>query len=199
MEETTNIIKRKYKYAADYGLILGGYIAVFFILDYLFPGNVFVSILGTMGMACTPFVCFRLAKQYRDKAWGGYIRFGQIWSFGVWLFLFAALLMSVLYYVRFEFLQPNYIADAFNQVLIMAEQMKYSKEQMDALTSFGIPTTINMIFYYLWLYVIGGGLLFLLISPMVVRKKPENKLPDTDSDNSYEPYKNNDDSNESKA
>lgn len=198
MEEKVDIFKRKYKYAADYGFILGGYIALFFILDFLFSGNVFVSTLGTLGLLGTPVVCFYLAKQYRDKAWGGYIRFGQVWAFGVWLFLFASLLMSVLYYVRYQFLQPNYIEEAYNQALLIAEEMKYSKEQMDMLTSGGVPSAIQLVFVYLWFYIIGGALLFLFISPMVARKGPENKEESSDSEKPYEPYQDNNDSTESK-
>jgi hypothetical protein len=199
MEEITNPIKRKYKYAADYGLILGGYVALFFLLDFLLPGNTFIGILNTAGFLCTPLVCYRLAKNYRDKAWDGYIRFGQVWSFGVWLFLFAALIMSVLYYVRYQFLQPNYISDFYNQALILADKMNYTKEQMDMMTANGVPTAIQLVLAYLWIYVIGGALLFLLISPMVARKRPEGSINSSDSENTYEPYQDKNDSEESKS
>ncbi|MDD4921201.1 MAG: DUF4199 domain-containing protein [Bacteroidales bacterium] len=198
MEERVNPFKRKYKYAADYGVILGGYIALFFILDYLFPGNVFVNIINTLGFCSTPIVCFYLARNYRDKAWNGYIRFGQVWSFGVWLFLFAALLMSVLYYVRYQFLQPDYISEAYNQALLVAEKMNYSKEQMDMLTANGVPTAIQLVLVYLWLYIIGGAVLFLLVSPMVVRKEPDDLQNTQDSEKTYEPYQDKNDSSESK-
>jgi len=199
MEETTNPIKRKYKYAADYGSILGGYIALFFILDFFFSGNSFVNVLNTMGFLGTPIVCYFLSKQYRDKAWGGYIRYGQVWSFGTWLFLFASLLMSVLYYVRYQFLQPDYIAQTYNQALVLAEQMKYSKEQMDMLISNGVPTAIQLVLVYLWIYIIGGAFLFLFISPLVVRKKPEDMLNTPDSEKNYEPYQDKNDSSESQS
>ena len=199
MEETTNPIKRKYKYAADYGSILGGYIALFFILDFFFSGNSFVNVLNTMGFLGTPVVCYFLSKQYRDKAWGGYIRYGQVWSFGTWLFLFASLLMSVLYYVRYQFLQPDYIAETYNQALIVAEQMNYSKKQMDMLISNGVPTAIQLVLVYLWIYIIGGAFLFLFISPLVVRKKPEDMLHTPDPEKNYEPYQDKNDSSESQS
>ena len=199
MEESVNPIKRKYKYSADYGFILGGYIAVFFMLDFIFPGNVFVGILNMIGFWGTMVVCYYLARQYRDKAWGGYIRYGQVWSFGVWLFLFASLLMSVLYYVRYQFLQPNYISDAFNQVLIIAEQIKYPKEQMDLLIENGAPSAIQLVLICLWFYIIGGAFLFLFISPMIARKKPEDNIHISDQENTYEPYQDKNDSDESKS
>jgi len=195
MEETVNIFKRKYKYAADYGFILGGYIAVFFILDFLFQNNAFVGILETLGLLCTPIVCYYISKQYRDKAWGGYIRFGQVWSFGIWLFLFAGLLMAVFYYIRFQFLQPNYIAEQVNQSLFLAEKL-YTKEQMELLTSSGIPSAIQVVLASLWFYILGGAILFLIISPMIARKNPEETNQNSGTVKTYEPYEENKDKNE---
>jgi hypothetical protein len=176
-------IKRKYKYAADYGLILGGYIAFFFVLDYLFPGSVIVSMLNMLGFIGTPVVCYYLAKNYRDKGCEGSLRFIQVWSFGVWLFFFAALIMSVLYFVRYQLLQPDYIATAFNQALQLMEQMHYPQKYMDALIDYGVPTVAQLILTYLWMYIIGGAILFLIISPMVARKKVEPLF-----DSHYQPY-----------
>jgi hypothetical protein len=190
MEDTLDPIKRKYKYAADYALILGGFIAFFFVLDYLFPNNYIVSLLSMAGFFATPVLCYQLAKRYRDKAFDGYIRFWQVWSFGISLFFFAALIMSVLYYVRFQFLQPDYIAKAMSQSIQMLEQMKYPQKYIDAMINYGVPTTIQLVLTYLWMYIIGGAILFLIISPMVARKKDD--LPPTDQH--YKPYQDNKDS-----
>jgi Protein of unknown function (DUF4199) len=199
MKETENPFKKKYKYAADYGFILGGYIAFFFVIEFFYTGNIIANSLNTFGFLATPALCYYLAKRYRDKAWGGYIRFGQVWSFGVWLFLFASLLMSVLYFVRYQFLQPNYIAEGYNQALLIAEQMKYSKEQMDMLVSNGVPSAIQLVLVYLWVYIIGGAILFLIISPMISRKKPDDVSITSDEVKPYEPYKDKNDSSESQS
>ena len=182
MEEISNPIKKKYKYAANYGFILGGYIAAFFILDYLLPMSKISNLIETLGLLGTPVVCYFLASNYRDKAWGGNIHFGQVWSFGIWLFLFASLLMAVLYYVRFQFLQPDYLKNAFNQTLILLDNSKLlKKEGMDQAIANGSPTAIQAVMGYIWFYIIGGAILFLLISPIISYKKPGNSTttPDT--------------------
>ncbi|HET9571209.1 MAG TPA: DUF4199 domain-containing protein [Bacteroidales bacterium] len=189
MEDSSDHIKRKYKYAADYALVLGGYIAFFFIIEYLLPNNFIVSFLSMVGFLATPVVCYQLAKRYRDRAMGGYIRYWQVWSFGVWLFFFAALIMSVLYYLRYQFLQPDFIANAMNQSIQLLEQMKYPQKYIDGMINYGVPTTIQLVLTYLWMYIIGGAILFLIISPMVARKKED--LPPTDQ--SYKPYQDNKD------
>jgi hypothetical protein len=180
--------KQKYKYAADYGFILGGYIAFFFILDFLLPGNIVVNILNNMGFFGTPVLGYYLAKRYRDRAFGGFIRFGQVWAFGVWLFIFASLLMSVLYYIRFEFLQPTLIADTLNQVKQQLMQIPNSQQQLDALIAFGTPTTIEFIMLYIWSYILGAAFLYLIIAPFVVRKP----IPPLPTDSGYKPYEGSD-------
>jgi hypothetical protein len=191
MEEIVNTIKQKYKYAADYGFILAGYIAVFFILDYLFPKNGIVNILNMLGFLGTPIVCFILAKRYRDRGCNGIIRFGQAWTFGLLLFVFTSLIMAVLYYVRFQFLQPDYITESFNLSLQMMEQMKYPQEYLDAMIDFGAPSAFLFTLTYLWIYIVGGALLFLIVAPFVVRKDTNMPTPSKSDDTPYEPYQDN--------
>jgi len=202
MEEIVNPFKKKYKYASHYGFILAGYIAVFFILDYLFPKNVISGTLETIGLLGTPIICYYLAYSYRNKAWGGYIHFGQVWSFGVWLFLFASLLMAVLYYIRFQFLEPDYISNQYNQTLIMVEDSKlFTKEYLDQAASTGAPNAIQTVLGYIWIYVIGGAVLFLFISPIVSRKRPDDTtdLSADSTEKPYEPYQDKNDSNKSQS
>ena len=190
-EEIQDPFKRLFKYAGDYALILGGYIAFFFILEYLFPQNSLVSLLNTAGFLATPVICYQLAKNYRDRAWGGYINFGQVWTFGLLLFFFASLIMSVLYYVRYQFLQPDALAQAYNQIIQLLQRTpNYPQKYIDALIAFGTFTPIQIVLMNLWGFIIGGSILFLIVSPMVTRKR--NDLPPTD--NHYKPYQDNKDS-----
>jgi|GEM_PF-47102 len=204
MEETVNIFKRKYKYAADYGFILGGYIAVFFILDFLFPNSAFVSILETLGLFCTPIVCYYISKQYRDKAWGGYIRFGQVWSFGIMLFFFASLLMSVLYFLHTKYINTDFLTIRYNESIHLIEKMqvlkKYENYRIELLNAFiarGVQTPIQYVFDQLWAYISGGAFLFLFISPMIARKKPEDTVQNSGDVKTYEPYEDNKDKKDS--
>jgi hypothetical protein len=184
-EQIQDPFKRLFKYAGDYALIFGGYIAFFFVLEFAFPKNALVTTLNNVGFLATPYVCYKLAAFYRDRAWGGFIRFGQVWSFGILLFFFSALLMSVLYYVRFQYLQPDALNQAYSELVQTMQQIpNYPQEYLDAITTFGAPTAIQIVLVYIWIHIIGGGLLFLILSPIVARKP--TGLPPTD--NHYKPY-----------
>lgn len=193
MEDIPNIFKRKYKYAADYGFILGGYIALFTILIFLFPKSIFANTLNFVGLMGTPYLCFVLSAKYRDKAWGGYIRFGQVWSFGILLFLFASLLMSVLYFVHTMYIDTDFLTNRFNENIrlleglqVPKENAEFKKEIMAMFVANGVPTPIQYVFEQIWSYICGGAILFLFISPFIMRKRPIEK---NNMDQPYEPYK----------
>ena len=170
MEQTLNPLLVKYRYAANYGLYLGLYIAFFYLWGIVFPQGVVSKIIPVLGWLGLPFFCVFLVKHYRNKALGGFMRYGQAWSFGLWMFVFASLIMAVVHYLHFELIQPDYIKDNYNQALIILEQINYPQEQLDALIDFGVPTSIQFVFSYIWFYIIGGALLFLILSPFAVRK-----------------------------
>ncbi len=192
MESTENPIKVKYKFAADYGLILGGYIAFFYCLQLIFGANIVVSLLNTAGLIGTPFLCYQLVKRYRDAGCNGFINFAHAWSFGVWLFLFAGLIMAVVYFVHLQWIDPAFIENIFNQTLVSLEKMNYDQKLLDTLASTPIPTPIQIVVTYLFFYIIGGSLLFLLIAGFVVKKDPNAGWPGKSNDETpYEPYKDN--------
>lgn len=192
MEQTVNPIKVKYKFAADYGLILGGYIAFFYCLQLVFGTNVVVNLLGSAGFIGTPFLCYYLAKRYRDNGCNGFINYAQAWSFGVWLFLFAGLIMAVVYFVHLQWIAPTYIENTFKQTLETLEKMNYDQKMMDTLASTPIPTPIQIVITYLFLYIIGGAVLFLMIAGFVVKKDPTAGWPGKGNDETpYQPYKDN--------
>lgn len=185
MEQPINPIKLKYNFAANYGLVLGAYIAFFYVLSLVFGANLLVNLLNMAGLIATPFLCYHLAVRYRDKGCNGVIRFGMVWSFGVWLFLFAGLIMAVVYFIHFQWIEPTFIENTFNQTLVTLEQMKYDQKALDTLADMALPTPIQMAVSYIFAYIIGGAILFLIIAPFVV-KKPTAPMS-TDS-TPYQPY-----------
>ncbi len=203
MEQKPNPIQLKYRYAANYGLILGAYLAVFYIIQIIAPNIKIVNLVNTVSILFTPFLCYYLTKKFRDKALGGFMKFSSSWSFGIWLFFFAGLIMAVVYFIHFQFINPDYISDIFNQSLLMLESMDYPKDQLDLLAKNGIPTSLEMVFSYLFAYVIMGAILFIFISPFVMRKNPDDFGLKYKNEDSYEPYKDNqienDDENKSES
>lgn len=189
MDSDNTAFRLKFNYAANYGLLLGGYLAVFYLLQYFFGTGSISNVLFSVCLLGIPILGYFIACNYRDKAGNGYMRFVQVWEFGILLFFFAGLIMSVVYFIDFTYLRPDYLSETFNQSLLMLEQMNYPKQTLDLIAKDGAPTPIQMVVWLLFAYVIGGAVLFLLISPLVARKNPD-EYGIRSGKNTYEPYEN---------
>lgn len=180
-QSLSSIITNKYKYAATYGLYLGAGLAVIYFIGILFPQNAFINILCSLGQISILIYGYYLVRQYRDKACGGYITFGHAWSFGVWLFVFMALIMSVAHYIHFQFIQPDFISQQYNQILILLDEMNYPAEELDVFIKKGVPSAIQMTFFFIWFYIIGGAFLSLIYAA-IARKADTLEENHHDSD-----------------
>ncbi|MBP5170619.1 MAG: DUF4199 domain-containing protein [Bacteroidales bacterium] len=160
----------KYRVAAQYGLYLGVYMGVFYLLGAFFPNQGLLKTLCSLANLAMFFIAYYMVKRYRDQYMGGYINFRQAWSFSFWLYTFTAIILSAFTFVHLQFLQPDFLADTMTQVLTMLEEMNYPSEQMDVLIDFGVPSAIQVTFVYLWFYIIGGALLS-LINAAIVKKE----------------------------
>ncbi|MBQ9201674.1 MAG: DUF4199 domain-containing protein [Bacteroidales bacterium] len=169
-------ITGKYRVAARFGLYLGLYMGLFYLLGAFFPNQGLVKTLCSLAELAMFFIAYFMVKKYRDQYQDGFISFRQAWSFSFWLYTFTAIILSAFIYIHMQFLQPDYLADTFNQVLAMLEELNYPSEQMDALIDFGVPSAIQVTFVYLWVYIIGGALLSLINAAIV---KKENLFPET--------------------
>lgn len=160
--------KLKYKYASQDGFILGLYFGIIYILTAFFP-NPTVGLINLLSYIATPFICYYFAKRFRDEVWEGGIRFHQALGFGIYLFFFASLIMSVFLYVDLEFFHPNIMTDSLNANMQLLEEYSSSKDQfqdqMNIINSFSnIDWTLSIIFSSLF----SGFILFLILSPILV-------------------------------
>jgi hypothetical protein len=157
----------------------------------LFPGYTLVSVLNTLGFIGIPILSYYMLLQFRNRGLGGYIRFGQAWSFGVWLYFFAGLIMSVVYFLHFKVIDPDYISKQFNQTVLLLEQMHYNQDMINTIAESDPPTAIQLVISYLFAYIIGSAILYLILSPLVVRKRPSFNQPtpkkESDSDQTNYP------------
>ncbi len=105
--------------AMRYGLSLG----LFWIIKYVFfmLGNTtpaFTIIYWGMSLS-VPFLAYFLTKRYRDDI-GGNIGFFHAWQFGILLYFFAAILVSLLHFVYYKYIaDPNLLSNAFIQTVQM--------------------------------------------------------------------------------
>ena len=125
MEENKNLLL---KGAMTYGLAMGIYWVVkyiFFIFSVSVPSLSLVYWLLTLAV---PFIAYYMTKRYRHDI-GGRISFFHAWRFGTMLYFFAALIVSLEYFVFYQFIAPpDFVANAIGQLTTVLKDSQVSSE-----------------------------------------------------------------------
>lgn len=109
------------KASMNLGTVLGLYYAVKF---FLFPLGLTSGIAGMLFIGLTllvPVLAYKLTKRYRQSLPDGFMSYMQAWTFVLRLFFFASLLVAVVHYVYFAFMDKGALLQALTYNL---EQMR---------------------------------------------------------------------------
>ena len=117
-----------------------------------------------------PYLAYLLTKRYREDL-GGVISFSQAWRFGVLIYLFAAMLVSVMHYVFYRFVAPpDFLSSAVEQTIVSLKQMQVDSKVISSIESMNfspihmaLQGILNNIFY--------GIILSLPVAALVCRRK----------------------------
>lgn len=119
MKKNNNLL---FPAAMSYGLALGIYWVVKYIFNMVSPYYPYWIVVYWGTSIIVPYLGYVLTKRYRDDL-GGSITFGQAWQFGVLLYFFAALIVSVMHYIFYRFVAPpDYMAHAVSQTIESLKQ-----------------------------------------------------------------------------
>ncbi|MCD7931470.1 MAG: DUF4199 domain-containing protein [Tannerellaceae bacterium] len=140
------------------GLSLG----IFWIIKYLFfmfgSGSM---LLYSIYYILTPFTlvfAYYLTRSFRELE-GGRISFLQAWGFGILLYFFAALIVSIAHYTYYAYVAPpGLLEETWESAKNMLLTMNSSSEMVEAINQRGVPTPISMTFYHIGSNVMWGVL-----------------------------------------
>ncbi len=130
--------------AMYYGLLLG----IFWVIKYIF----FIwgsssPLMGAVYWVLTPFtivIAYAFTRMYKIQI-GGKIGFFHAWQFGILLYFFAALIVSLAHYVFYQYIAPpDFIATSMDQVIHMMKEMDLNSPMKDAIDQLSTPTPIQM-------------------------------------------------------
>lgn len=158
--------------AMTYGLIMG----VAWSIKYLFfIFGMDMPILSNLYWGCTlavPFAAYLFTKQYRMEI-GGTIGTYHAWQFGVLVYFFAALIVSLSHYVFYAYLAPaDFITNAFKQTMSLFEEadMKDVSKAMESMDLSPIQMTIQQIFNNVFY-----GMIFSLPVALLLKRNANKK------------------------
>ncbi len=122
-----------------FGTYMGMYWILKFILfplGFTIPFLLFLYIGLTLGV---PFIGYHYTKMYRNKICGGTIGFAHACLFTLFMYMFASLLVAVVHYVYFQFIDHGFIMEQYAKTMeqltttppSMENQKEFIKNAMD--------------------------------------------------------------------
>jgi len=114
---------------------------------------------------------YRTAIRFRDKECMGEINFNKAFSYIVLTYFFAALISSVVKYVYFQFINPEYLPKLLNESLKTLEMLKLPIETTpyDQMEKMMKPATFSL--QYIWMNVLLGTIIGLIMAPFIKKEK----------------------------
>lgn len=172
MEENKNLLL---KGAMTYGLAMGIYWVVkyiFFIFSVSVPSLSLVYWLLTLAV---PFIADYMTKRYRHDI-GGRISFFHAWRFGTMLYFFAALIVSLEYFVFYQFIAPpDFVANAIGQLTTALKDSQVNSDMLDSLSNIRI-SPIHMAIQGIFNNVFYGIILSIPVAALLCRNNSTGSI-----------------------
>ncbi|MDR1556597.1 MAG: DUF4199 domain-containing protein [Tannerellaceae bacterium] len=169
MENKTLLLKS----AMFYGLFLGGFWVlkyVFFIIGARHPVLLSVYWILTSLTIVFAYVFTRVYKMLI----GGRIGFFHAWQFGILLYLFSALIVSLLHYVFYRYLAPpDYIARMMDIALSLVREMNLNPQMEDTFGQMPEVTPIRLTIQGIFNNIFYGLILSVPVAAILYRKPTE--------------------------
>lgn len=122
-----------------------------------------------------PIIAYYMTKRYRDEI-GGHISFFHAWRFGTMLYFFAAVIVSLEYFVFYQFIAPpDFVANAIGQ---FAEVLKDQQVNTDIVESIGNMSLspIHMAIQGIFNNVFYGIILSIPVAAILGRNNTESSV-----------------------
>lgn len=178
------------KGAMAYGMSFG----IFWIFKYLFfILSLQVAFMGVVywGMSVTvPYLAYIVTKKYKQVI-GGRISFFHAWQFGILLYFFAALIVSLIHYIFYQFIAPSdYIASSYKQAFELMKTANLDATMMETLSNMKTPSAISMTIQGILNNIFFGIILSIPVAAIVCRgynsSEPSQQKDTENTDNTIE-------------
>ena len=94
------------------------------------------TMIALVLMAVTPFFAGRRLRKFRDNDRNGVISLMRGWAFVILMFFYAAILLALVQYVYFAFIDKGYLMASFTQMLS-------SQESKSMLEQYGLQQAVS--------------------------------------------------------
>ncbi|MBO5053218.1 MAG: DUF4199 domain-containing protein [Muribaculaceae bacterium] len=171
-QETPRMI---YRPAAENGLVLGAYFSVLAIMGLMVIYYPVLSWVVLLMMLCVPFIVFRYMRRAAVSA-NGTARYADTALHGISMVIFATLIMSMVVYIYLKFINPDYIFNTVNGMIVALkdsgrqEDLEIAEQLGRVVEAHALPSAIKMVIPLAVLTVISGFILSLILAPIAMRR-----------------------------
>ena len=167
MEKKNNLL---FPAAMSYGLVMGIYWVVKYIFNMFSPYYPSLIVVYWGMSLLVPYIGYVLTKRYRDDL-GGSISFSQAWRFGVLLYFFAALIVSVMHYIFYRFVAPpDYMTNAVSQTIESLKQMQVESQVIQSIETLNF-SPIHLALQGILNNILYGIIFSIPVAGLLCRKK----------------------------
>lgn len=174
MEENKNLLL---KGAMTYGFAMGIYWVIkylFFIFSVSIPSFTLIYWFLTFAV---PFIAYYMTKRYKQEI-GGRISFFHAWRFGTMLYFFAALIVSLEYFVFYQYIAPpDFIANAVGQLTNLLKEQNLDAEVIDSLSKIRI-SPIQIAIQGIFNNVFYGIIFSIPVAALLCRNNSTGSIPE---------------------
>jgi len=151
------------------GLIMG----VIFSVNFLFSVSKITTLVLLTNMMAVFIVVgmYRMTIRFRDTECKGIITYWKAFSFILLTFFFAAIISSVVKYVYFQYINPGYLDEMFQETMKLLNSMKFpiNDAMIDQTKSMLKP--VSYTFVFIWTNVFMGLIVGLIMAAFVRKEK----------------------------
>lgn len=134
-----------------------------------------LSVVYWLTTLAVPFIAYYMTKRYRQDI-GGKISFFHAWRFGTMLYFFAALIVSLEYFVFYQFIAPpDFVANAIGQLSGVLKENQVNTEVIDSLGKMRI-SPIHMAIQGIFNNVFYGIILSIPVAAILCRNNTTGSI-----------------------
>ena len=168
MEEKNSLLK----WAATYGLILGLYWVFKFVFFVLGINSPLFSIIYYLLTLAVPFIAYYFTKKYRDYGLNGEISFFHAWRFGIMLYTFAALIVSVAQFIFFRYIaSPDFFPQLYAQTIQLLQNSNMDSAVVESIKKFPVLSPIQFTVQNIFNNIFWGIIFSIPVAWIVSRHK----------------------------
>ncbi|MGL5691796.1 MAG: DUF4199 domain-containing protein [Bacteroidales bacterium] len=157
--------------AMHLGLYMGLYETVKFILSVTGGQNNVISYFYVLLAVLTPVVGYFIVKRFKQRTIIPDIRFGQLYSFTVFLFLFSAMIVAIAQYVYMQYINPTFLSQVTDASMSLMTQLGKADDYKAAIEAQGAITPIKYAVMNIYINMLYGAIIGFPIALIVNKLK----------------------------